>query len=570
MRWHGSATDVDVLNPGPLALIRPLLERLGVEDAIDRHLPPDPQREISHGRVLALLLAARLQQPTALVNVAGWAVSSGADILWDVPAAKINDDRLGRALDAFFTARHSIAAEITANALKWGELSLSQLHFDTTHLVFFGRYDGSGPRPDFSPLGNDALAPAHISHGYLTGYRMLQVGVTAAVDGFGALPIACHVLDGNRNGFTAIREQFALLREHLPPPPAALVISDRGTFSAEHVATLARHGQSVVCSVPWHDYRALFDEWETRLDWREAGFLSQEQIRRRETDSPLPLEHYDLAVVRHELTDPVTRKAIPCRVIFVHSTASETEERERREAKTAAIKEGFERLAAKLLRGHPSSTPDSIRKQAVRLLGKSSAAAFFQWEVRPLTAAEQAALPRPGKGFKLATHRLAWAFDAAEASSSARYDGVYALLTTAPRTRNADGLFTAFKQQCYMERLHREAKTPLAVCPVFLKTPQRVEALVSLLYLALLARQAMERVYRKALPMDAPPKEARTTAEQLLRRFRVCGVTVEREPFGEVVRATRLTDEQREVFRRLGLPTLAQQLRRTLRPCPTG
>jgi hypothetical protein len=67
---------------GPLALIAPLLQRLGVASIIDQHLPPDPQLEFSHGRVLSLLLAARLCQPTALVNVPTWAEGTGADKPW--------------------------------------------------------------------------------------------------------------------------------------------------------------------------------------------------------------------------------------------------------------------------------------------------------------------------------------------------------------------------------------------------------------------------------------------------------------------------------------------------------
>ena len=51
----------------------PLLQRLDVADVIDRHLPPDPQLEFSHGSVLRLLLTARLASPTAFINVSAWA-----------------------------------------------------------------------------------------------------------------------------------------------------------------------------------------------------------------------------------------------------------------------------------------------------------------------------------------------------------------------------------------------------------------------------------------------------------------------------------------------------------------
>ena len=56
--WYGGAVSEEVLNPGPLNLIHPVLQRLDICGIIDRHLPPDPQLEFSHGQVLSLLLAA--------------------------------------------------------------------------------------------------------------------------------------------------------------------------------------------------------------------------------------------------------------------------------------------------------------------------------------------------------------------------------------------------------------------------------------------------------------------------------------------------------------------------------
>src|SRR5215831_11456895 len=124
------------------------------------------------------------------------------------------DDRLGRALDAFFEQRHSIFASTTAKALQLTNLSLDRLHFDTTHLTFWGAYETSQPRP-VTPLtalrGNDQLAPAHIGHGYVTKNLMIQVGLTAVVDSHGGLPVFNQCLDGQRNGRRrAIAEQFQL------------------------------------------------------------------------------------------------------------------------------------------------------------------------------------------------------------------------------------------------------------------------------------------------------------------------------------------------------------------------
>src|SRR5213593_2875515 len=130
--WSGAVMPRASCNLGPLAVVAPLLEQMDVAAIMDRHLPPDPQLEFSHGQVLRMLLGARLSQPLALVNVAGWAEESGAEYLWGIPADKLNDDRLGRSLDAFFTQRHSILASVAAHVVHTFRLPMNRLHYDTT------------------------------------------------------------------------------------------------------------------------------------------------------------------------------------------------------------------------------------------------------------------------------------------------------------------------------------------------------------------------------------------------------------------------------------------------------
>lgn len=573
LTWHGSACHDDIVNVGPLALIHPLLHKLDLAGIIDRHLPADPQLQCAYGQVLSLLVAARLSQPTALVNVADWADKTGADILWDLPVDKLNDDRLGRALDAFFEQRHSILASVTVQALGLVELSLDRLHFDTTHVTFYGSYASSRPRPIIALedlRGDDALPPAHITNGYLTQHHMLQVGMTSVVDQRGAVPIFSACLDGNRNGHTAIREQVQLLDQHLRLPTGTLMISDRGTFSAEHVARLLRHGRHALCSVPWNDYRVLYDEHLERLQWQTASYLSIEQQRRRNTNSSLSREEYRIAVLNHQLIDPTTREPFPCRVIFVHSSADAKECQKRREHNIAKIKAGLDAIALKVQRAHPRTDPASVARQIVRLFGKRQAARYFRWELVPLSHEEQAAAAPLGRGFRRQTHRLVYRFDADAAQADVRYDGCSALVTTASLTQSGDLLFTQFKEQNFVELDHHQWKSPIAVSPVFLKSPRRVEALLALLQLALQANQILERSYRQALPDDAPSREQRMTAETLLRQFDIYGLLIERTPLGRVVYATRLTTRQRAILTRLGYPTPAQTLSRILPRAATG
>jgi transposase len=571
--WHGAARAEEVVNLGPLALIQPLLDQLDIASIIDRHLPPDPQLEFSHGQVLSLLVAARLCQPTALMNVPAWAHKTGADILWNLPADKLNDDRLGRALDAFFEQRHSIFASATAKALQITHSSLEQLHFDTTHVTFCGAYETSQRRPatPLSALRGDAqLPPAHIGHGYINEDLMVQVGLTAMVDNLGGLPVFSQCLDGQRNGRRAIAEQFQLLQQHLPLPTGLLMISDRGTYSADHVARLQRHGSYALCSMRWNDYQTVYDAHVDQLHWQQASYLSIEQRRRRQTNSTLPREQYRIAVLKHNLIDPSTRQPLPGRLIFVHSSANEKFNRERRTLHIAKIKAGLEDLAARVQRGHAHIKPDTIARSINRLFGTRWAARYFHWQLVALTSQEQAALPPPGMGCRPPRHRLEFTFDAAAAETDGRYDGLSVLFTTAPVQHSADELFTKFKEQNYIELLHHQMKTPLAVRPVFLKSPRRVEALVTLLQIALQAYQVLERRYRQTVLEDAPVSEQRMTAEALLRQFRVYGCIVRTEKVGRVVHATRLSSRQRQILNQLSLPAPTEMLRRILHPVPTG
>jgi hypothetical protein len=331
---------------------------------------------------------------------------------------------------------------------------------------------------------------------------------------------------------------------------------------------LYRHGYYALCSMNWEDYQGLYDHHAASLTWQAASFLSREQQRRRASDSALPRDEYRLAVLHHALTDPSSGAALPGRPIFVSSSADARGCRQRRADNIATIRAGLEAIAARAARGHVRCRPETIARAVTRLLGQWAAARYFHWHVQILTEAERAALPAPAPGQRRSSYRLLYSFDAAAAEAEVRYDGLSVLFTTAPLLRSADELSSDFKGQNAIELLHHQSKTPLAVRPVFLKSPQRVEALVSLLQVALQVYQVLERRYRQTVAAEAPVSERQMTAESLLRHFRVYGLVLRREAVGRVVQATRLT--QRQILQQLSLPTPAQLLRQSLPAVPTG
>jgi transposase len=104
----------------------------------------------------------------------------------------------------------------------------------------------------------------------------------------------------------------------------------------------------------------------------------------------------------------------------------------------------------------------------------------------------------------------------------------------------------------------------LAVHPVFLKTPHRVEALVFLMMITLTLYFLLQRLYRQSVPAEAPLKERRTTTETILRAFSRYMLLIHHRRLGREVQTTRLTTRQREILNQLGFDTPAQILSRRL------
>lgn len=576
--WYGNQADaaVEGCNIGALAVICPLIARMKVKEIINQHLPADPQAEYDFGTILSVFISARLYSPVALVNVGRWAAEAGADILWNIPSEKLNDDRLGKAIDAFFRQRHSILASFALHVSQELDIPLRDIHYDPTHILFHGAYEESETRntlpTDETIPSNEQLPPAHITKGRRMedaahGGRMVHVGLCTHVDEHGPLPIYGHTVSGNQNGHSAVAEQFALLKKHLKPPELTM-ISDRGTYSIVHLVRLRNEGYAALCSAPWGDFRPLYDEHRDTLIWNDASYLSMEQERRRKQGS-LPQEHYELAVVRHKLTDPDTKKEFAVRVIFVFSTADEKVSRQQRTRQIAKIQVELQKVQQSVAAGNRNTDPASITSRVERrIFGSKQSAKYFSYEMIALTAKEQAALPQQGRGCKRPTHRFSFTFDEALQRQDERYDGLNALVTTTME-RSTDQLFSTFKQQSYAEHANHIFKGPLAVRPVFLKNAHRVEALVFLMMMSLTLYFVLQRTYRATAEEDAATKERRTTTRTILSEFAIYILLITRSGNSRVVQPLQPTPVQRALLRRLGLSTPAQILSARLPRPPT-
>jgi transposase len=98
---------------------------------------------------------------------------------------------------------------------------------------------------------------------------------------------------------------------------------------------------------------------------------------------------------------------------------------------------------------------------------------------------------------------LAWRFDQTLLEREQATDGWYGLLTNLdPAQVDAAGVLARYKGQEVVERRYGSFKGPLAVAPMFLQSNRRIQALVTVICLALLIFCLVERQVRRAIAPD--------------------------------------------------------------------
>ena len=128
---------------GSLLLVRHYLQRLGLVKLVDDAIPQRGRTQLTHGEVVAALVANRLSAPAPLYDVAGWASSAAVHELLDTPAALLGDDRLGRALEAFAPVAETVRGAMILAAIDTFGADAARLHLDLTTLTVSGHYSGS-------------------------------------------------------------------------------------------------------------------------------------------------------------------------------------------------------------------------------------------------------------------------------------------------------------------------------------------------------------------------------------------------------------------------------------------
>ena len=548
---------------GPLPLINHFLQRLGLLELLDRHVPTtDSRSTVSHAQALGVLLRSIIveREPIYRQQESTIGFAEGLFGVDAAQAARLSDDRIGRALDRLFDAdRGALLTEVVLALVQRFGVRLQQLHNDSTSISLCGQYRHARGR-----RVRERTAPA-IAHGFSKDKRpdLKQLLFILTTDAEGGVPVHFRCADGNTTDVRTHIDTWNTLRA-LAGRADFLYISDSKLCSFANMDHIDRAGGRFVTVMPRSRQEdAQFRRWiQTNTP---AWELVWDRPNAREADGPRDLWY----VFKPELPSAELYS-----IVWVWSTLLQLHQTHRRQKHLASAIEQLgdlkRRLAAARARLRGAAQIDF---EVAQILERYNAARYLRVKrvVREQHSFKQSHRGRPGPNttFRKITRRrydIEWSLDQEAIAYDQRSDGRYPLLTN-DRSLTPAQVLTAHKAQPRIEKRFEQLKTVHEIAPVFLKNEARIEALFTVYFLALMVQALIERELRQAMAVANieqlpiyPEQRAcrRPTTEHILRLFSLAErITVSAR--GQTVRLfpPQLTELQSQVLSLLGVPASA-------------
>jgi transposase len=432
------------LNFGGPWLALQLIRRLGLDDFL-RQTIPGGNEDVPWSLMALVLVICRLCNPSSELHIAEHYYRQGAlaDLL-GIPAAKVNEQRLYRALDALLPHKEALEAFLKNRLGELFDLEYDLLLYDVTSTYFEG----------------EAQANPMARRGYSRDHRgdCKQVCIGLVVSKCG-MPLGYEVFAGNRNDVTTL-EEIVQTMERRYGKADRIWVGDRGMVSRQNIEFLREGNRRYIMGTP----KSMLKQFERELlseDWKSI----REGLEVKLCPTPDGEETFIL-----------------CR------------SRDRREKEKAMhgrfevrIEEGLKKIEASCRR--KKWKPTTIAQRVGKLMGRNSrAAGLFDVDVKE----------GPDGRAELVWQKVdAWR-DWAELS-----EGCY-LLRSNVTDWSAEDLWRAYIQLTEAEAAFRIHKSDLRIRPIWHQREDRVLAHILVCFLAYVLWKTLGQMCRATDLGDEP------------------------------------------------------------------
>lgn len=509
---------------GPLPIISHFIDRLGLDQVFEKFVPTDdPRCRLSHAKCLGVLLRSIIVERDAIYrqheNVSSFSPEAFGLLARDLP--HLADDAIGRALEHFFDAdRGTLFTEIIVSAVQRFSIDCSEHHNDSTTIRFCGQYqkaDGRDIRGRPGPF---------ITYGFSKDHRpdlkQLLFILTTSADG--GVPVQFRSEAGNASDSRSHEETWdALCR--ISEKKDFLYVADSKLCGGKAMDYIHEKGGRFVTVLP----RSRMEDAHFRA-WIQQNTPQWETVRDR--------------VHPRRRTGPrdiwkVAKDTLPSKegwpIIWVFSHLLSLRQEQTRREQLAKARQELEKLERQLEGKKPRlRSKGDIQAKLAAILKTEKLKRYLRIRIQRkdehVFRQETAGRPGPETKYRRKTvrrHRLQWSVNEDKIEYDRKSDGMYPLLTN-DRNLSPKEVLEAHKRQPAIEKRFQQTKSVFNLAPVFLKNPDRVEALFSLYFIALLLQALIERELRlgmkrremETLPLYPEERQTkRPTSEQVLRLF---------------------------------------------------
>jgi transposase len=509
------------LHLGALPLLYPILETLGLRDIVNALRPTEADLDL--GLVILVLVLNRLMAPAPLSWVDHWLAQTAVAAAFGVSPAKLYDQRLGRALDAIYPYLGEIWARLVVRAIQVWKLDLNVLHWDITSFYFTGAYTES----------------ELLRRGYSRDHRpdTKQVNLEADVTHRTRVPVSYRVLPGQTADITTPPDHLQALLQFLARPELAdlklrpILVSDGKMITPQAISDCHYHDLFYLgpLSASKAVQRLLRSVSTDELAKQELAYRPKRQSR---DEAFVPYQGvwcpYRVTVPPPTAHPQGSEKVYIDRALVVWSAGKARLDSNKRRTYLKRLLDELDNIRRQLNKGRYAERDYVVERiGSVRRGNPTKNLVWFDLH---------------GTDGQLS---LKFHIDRDKLAAVQALDGRYALGTNAEHLSANDAL-TLFKGQDDAEKQFRTMKGPLAVRPTFLHNDQRIEGLVFVTLVALLARAL--------LVVQCQQANLNISADRLFAEFASCSVIELTLTDGSLVRQVASpTEFQAEVIALLGV-----------------
>lgn len=421
-------------------------ERLGLIPLLERLLP-EGREEIPWSMMAMTLVLMRLCEPSSELRIAEhlYERSTLADLL-GIPADKVNDDRLYRALDQLLPHKVEMEKHLKGRLGELFDLEYDLLLYDVTSTYF----EGEGAR--------NGQAARGYSRDRRPDCKQVCIALVVSREGF---PLGYEVFAGNRADVTTVEDIVEKIEAQYGAA-GRIWVMDRGMVSQENLEYLRAGGRRYIVGTPKSQLKR-FEKELLEADWQQV----RDGLDVKLCPSPDGEESF----------------------ILCRSAERAVKEKGIHDRFEQRIEKGLMKLADSCRRR--KQKPGAVERRVGRLLqGNSRAAGLFHVEVVEQTDGGAQVI------WKKLEEWRAWA----ELS-----EGCY-LLRSNITDWDAEKLWRAYIQLTEAEAAFRIQKGDLRIRPIWHQKEERVQAHILVCFLAYVLWKILGQMCQRAGLGNEPRK----------------------------------------------------------------